>query len=143
MALLLPDTLDEDTVPKIIAALDGILYPRPTPGLEIRIAVLLTLTGLCVLSSSSLLRPRPTGLSAPAVDFRRSILLGILYLGLHYQSTVERPRRRCLWLVRRVERLSGRFLVIKCVAPGPPPSSPPSALVSPSSRPCSSRRRSL
>ncbi|GAA5856928.1 hypothetical protein JCM9279_003599 [Rhodotorula babjevae] len=87
MALLLPATLDKDTVSTIIAALDDILYPPPTPGLEARIAVLLALTGL-------------------------SLIFGVLYLWLHYRSTVERPRRRCLWLVRRVERPSGRYLVI-------------------------------
>lgn len=40
--------------------------------------------------------------------------MAVLYLWLHYRSTTERPRRRCLWFIRLVERPSGRFIVIKC-----------------------------
>jgi len=42
------------------------------------------------------------------------MLLSAVYLGLHYHSTLERPRRRSLWLVRFLDRPSGRFLAIKC-----------------------------
>lgn len=48
-----------------------------------------------------------------------SLVLAAIYLWLHYWTTLERPRRRCMWLVRFVERTSGRFLVIKCVPPCP------------------------
>lgn len=41
----------------------------------------------------------------------RSIIVAVLYLYLHYQNTID--RRRSLWLVRLVDRPSGRFVVIK------------------------------
>ncbi|TNY23722.1 hypothetical protein DMC30DRAFT_388718 [Rhodotorula diobovata] len=84
---LLPAALDAQTLPTLVAALDRSLYPSPTPGLTARMAVLWALTGLC-------------------------ILMAVLYLWLHYRSTTERPRRRCLWFIRLVERPSGRFIVI-------------------------------
>lgn len=52
MASLLPATLDEQTVPDLIAYLDRVLYPEPTPGSTARTAILLALAGLCVPSSS-------------------------------------------------------------------------------------------
>ncbi|GAA5930417.1 hypothetical protein JCM3775_004386 [Rhodotorula graminis] len=85
MASLVPTTLDEHTVPNILAQLDATLYPAPTSGLLARMAVLWTLTGL-------------------------SIIVAVLYLYLHYQNTID--RRRSLWLVRLVDRPSGRFVVI-------------------------------
>ncbi|GAA5856926.1 hypothetical protein JCM9279_003598 [Rhodotorula babjevae] len=87
MASLVPTTLDANTIPALVAQLDATLYPAPTPGLLARMAVLWSLTGL-------------------------TIVLAVLYLYLHYQNTSERPRRRCLWLVRLVDRPSGRFLVV-------------------------------
>ncbi|GAA5906332.1 hypothetical protein JCM8208_003520 [Rhodotorula glutinis] len=87
MASLVPTTLDANTIPALVARLDATLYPAPTPGLLARMAVLWSLTGM-------------------------TIVLAVLYLYLHYQNTSERPRRRCLWLVRLVDRPSGRFIVV-------------------------------
>lgn len=43
----------------------------------------------------------------------RCMLLAVLYLWLLYRSTPERPRRRCMWFIRIVERPRGRLIVIK------------------------------
>ncbi|GAA5896514.1 hypothetical protein JCM8208_004220 [Rhodotorula glutinis] len=87
MSAMLPPALDTQTVSRFLADLDGAVYPTPNAGFTARLAVLAALTSL-------------------------SMLLSAVYLGLHYYSTVERPRRRCLWLVRFLDRPSGRFLAI-------------------------------
>ncbi|KPV74038.1 uncharacterized protein RHOBADRAFT_45335 [Rhodotorula graminis WP1] len=88
MSAMLPPALDAQTVPRFLAALDAFAYPKPAAGgFTARVAILAALTSL-------------------------SMVLSVVYLGLHCQSTLERPRRRCLWLVRFLERPSGRFLAI-------------------------------
>ncbi|GAA5852746.1 hypothetical protein JCM9279_003955 [Rhodotorula babjevae] len=87
MSTMLPPALDAQTVSRFLADLDDAVYPTPNAGFTARLAVLAALTSL-------------------------SMLLSAVYLGFHYYSTLERPRRRSLWLVRFLDRPSGRFLAI-------------------------------
>ncbi|GAA5906347.1 hypothetical protein JCM8208_003525 [Rhodotorula glutinis] len=87
MSSLLPATLDERTVSNLVEALDRAFYPTPSSGFTARMLILVALTVLC-------------------------ICLVVCYLWLHYQSSTEVPKRRCLWLMRFVDRPSGRFLLI-------------------------------
>ncbi|GAA5856267.1 hypothetical protein JCM9279_006363 [Rhodotorula babjevae] len=87
MASLLPATLDERTVPDLIENLDRAFYPTPSSGFTARMVILEGLTLLCVI-------------------------LVVFYLWLHYQSSTEEPKHRSLWLMRFVDRPSGRFLLI-------------------------------
>ncbi|GAA5930421.1 hypothetical protein JCM3775_004387 [Rhodotorula graminis] len=58
MASRVPPTLDEETLPEFVAALDRLLYPPASPGLRARVAVLMALTGLSILLGLLYL-PRP------------------------------------------------------------------------------------
>lgn len=82
-----PSVLDAQTVSYLIAGLDCVFYPSPTTGFMARMAVFWATTGVCML-------------------------LAVLYLWLLYRSTPERPRRRCMWFIRIVERPRGRLIVI-------------------------------
>lgn len=111
---LLPSTLDAATLPVMIASLERLVYPKPTngsrPGWQ---CYWRSAACACSLSCSSGERG---GNSLTALcPSRRSMILALLYLLLHYRSTAERPRSRCLWFVRLVDRPSGRFIVVKCV----------------------------
>ncbi|GAA5930436.1 hypothetical protein JCM3775_004391 [Rhodotorula graminis] len=87
MASLLPATLDARTVSNLVEDLDRAFYPSPSSGFTARMLVLEALTVLCMF-------------------------LAIFYLWLHYRHSPEVPKRRCLWLMRYVDRPSGRFLLI-------------------------------
>ncbi|GAA5856265.1 hypothetical protein JCM9279_006362 [Rhodotorula babjevae] len=87
MASFLPPVLTAKSVSNLIAGLDRAFYPTPTPGFTARIAVLWSLNGA-------------------------SILLALFYLWLHYSSSSEQPRRRCLWLMRLVDRADGRLIAL-------------------------------
>ncbi|BGO88428.1 hypothetical protein NBRC10512_006993 [Rhodotorula toruloides] len=80
-------TLDNSTVPAMLALLDSKFYPTPSPGLTARMGILWALTGAY-------------------------ILLSLNYLYLHVKHSKETPKWRSLWLARFVERPSGRFLVL-------------------------------
>ncbi|BGP12155.1 hypothetical protein JCM10213_004720 [Rhodosporidiobolus nylandii] len=79
-----PADLDLDVV---LDTLDLAFYPTPTAGFKARTGVLLALTA-------------------------SYIVLSTLYLIIHVVYSKDRPRYKSLWLLRVVERPSGRFLVL-------------------------------
>lgn len=130
--LLLPSTLDAATLPVMIASLDRLVYPKPTNGFTARMAVLLALSGLCVLP---LLLLRRTGreltdrpLSFSQVHDPRPAL-PIAALPEHCRTpsksvpvvrSARRPAQRALHRrqVRRLELLSAvTWLTVTCCSP--------------------------
>ncbi|GAA6008138.1 hypothetical protein JCM10207_007042 [Rhodosporidiobolus poonsookiae] len=87
MSGLLPSTLTASTVDDILATLEAAFYPDPSPGFGARHGVLLALTVIYMVASAS-------------------------YLALTVYYSKERPRWKCMWFVRLVDRPSGRFIVL-------------------------------
>lgn len=110
--LTLPAVITATTLDELLAFLDVAFYPQPSPGFKARWGVLMGMTVLCVPFLLYLLTMRKSLTSSPPDP--SYILLALLYAGQHLYSTTERPRWRSMWILRRVERPSGRFLVLKC-----------------------------
>lgn len=61
-------TLDNSTVPAMLALLDSKFYPTPSPGLTARMGILWALTGACVLSSATEANPTSLRWAMPFAD---------------------------------------------------------------------------
>ncbi|GAA6033691.1 hypothetical protein JCM8097_004384 [Rhodosporidiobolus ruineniae] len=82
-----PVVWTSSTLDDLLNQLDAAFNPPPSAGFNARWGILTGLTALYMV-------------------------LLLVYLGLHVAGTKDRPRWKSLWLMRFVERPSGRFLVL-------------------------------